>query len=159
VIKDLGEYTTSEFIEQVESYFQVDHSDTPVRPGRPGEFGMYLAGRWHRLTAPSEWLSQDDVIAGLDITILSQKLIEPILGIEDVRRDPRIDFVGGGRGLPALQQRVDSGDMAVAFSLFPTPLSALIAVSDAGRIMPPKSTWFEPKLADGLVSHLLDDGS
>ncbi|OQX32521.1 MAG: hypothetical protein B0D84_06070, partial [Candidatus Sedimenticola endophacoides] len=97
----------------------------------------------------------DDPVQRLDVSLLAGELIEPILGIADQRRDERIDFVGGIRGLEALEKRVDSGEMAVAFSLYPTSMEALMAVADAGEVMPPKSTWFEPKLADGLVSHLL----
>ncbi len=155
LIRDLNGLFPQTFLEQVARRFSVSEQDQPVRPAVAGEFGMYLAGRWYRLRAADEWLHADDPLLCLDISILSNYLIQPLLGIEDVRRDPRIEFVGGVRGLGELQRRVDSGEMAVAFSIYPTPLSALIAVADAGEIMPPKSTWFEPKLADGLVSHML----
>lgn len=155
LIKDLNGLLPQVFVEQVARRFSVNEQDEPVRPATIGEFGMYIAGRWYRLRAADEWLREDDPFRRLDISILSDHLIQPLLGIDDVRRDPRIEFVGGVRGLAALQQRVDSGEMAVAFSIHPTPLSALIAVADAGEIMPPKSTWFEPKLADGLVCHML----
>jgi uncharacterized protein (DUF1015 family) len=98
----------------------------------------------------------DDPVKGLDASILSDGLLAPILGIHDPRRDARIDFVGGARGLDGLQRRVDEGDMVAAFSLFPTPMEALMAVADSGEVMPPKSTWFEPKLADGLLSYILE---
>jgi uncharacterized protein (DUF1015 family) len=127
-----------------------------VRPGNAGEFGMYLGGRWYRLTLKLDRVPGGDPIGRLPITLLGKHLIEPILGIADQRRDKRIDFVGGGRGFDELARRVDSGEMAVAFALYPTAMSDLMAVADAGLIMPPKSTWFEPKLADGMVSHVLD---
>ncbi len=154
VIKTLNGRTPAGFVDRVARRFTVTEAAGPVRPQRPGEFGMCLAGRWYRLTAPASQLQADDPVARLDVSILSEQVIEPLLGIHDMRRDPHIDFVGGARGLRELECRVDGGD-AVAFSMYPTPLSALIQVADAGRVMPPKSTWFEPKLADGLVSHLL----
>ncbi len=156
LIKDLNGLLPQVFVEHVAQRFSLSEQDQPVRPATIGEFGMYIAGRWYHLRAADEWLHEDDAFRRLDISILSDHLIQPLLGIEDVRRDPRIEFVGGVRGLAELQRRVDSGEMAVAFSVHPTPLSALIAVADAGEIMPPKSTWFEPKLADGLVSHMLN---
>ena len=116
---------------------------------------MYLEGQWYRLKiSPS--LIPDDPVRRLDVSLLATHLIEPILGILDPRTDARIDFVGGIRGLEELERRVDSGEMAVAFSLFPTSMEALMAVADANEVMPPKSTWFEPKLADGLVSLVID---
>ena len=116
---------------------------------------MYLAGHWHRLGIKPE-LIPDDPVASLDVSLLSDHLLAPILGIADLRRDKRIDFVGGIRGLAELEKRVDSGEMAVAFALHPTRMGQLMAVADSNNVMPPKSTWFEPKLADGLVSHVLD---
>ena len=116
---------------------------------------MFLAGRGTGWAAP-ELVPKDDPIGRLPITLLNRNLVEPLLGIADPRTDKRIDFVGGGRGLGELERRVDSGEMAVAFALFPTAMDDLMAVADAGEIMPPKSTWFEPKLADGMVSHVLD---
>ncbi|HHI75552.1 MAG TPA: DUF1015 family protein, partial [Gammaproteobacteria bacterium] len=110
---------------------------------------------WYRLRLRDEYRS-DDPVKGLDVSLLADNLIEPMLGISDPRTDERIDFVGGIRGLGELEKRVDSGDWAVAFALYPTRMEALMAVADAGEVMPPKSTWFEPKLADGLVSHVLD---
>jgi uncharacterized protein (DUF1015 family) len=144
------------FLVQLENAFSVELAEGPVRPARPGEFGMYLAGRWYRLVIDPVRIPRNDPVASLDVSLLQDNLIEPLLGISDPRRDDRIDFVGGIRGLGELSRRVDVGDGAVAFALFPTSMDALMAVADAGEVMPPKSTWFEPKLADGLVSHLLD---
>jgi uncharacterized protein (DUF1015 family) len=116
---------------------------------------MYLAGRWRKLAIKPELIPADPV-ASLDVSLLSDHLLGPLLGITDLRRDKRIDFVGGIRGLAELEKRVDSGEMAVAFALHPTRMDQLMAVADNNNVMPPKSTWFEPKLADGLVSHVLD---
>jgi uncharacterized protein (DUF1015 family) len=117
---------------------------------------MYLGGNWYRLSIHHDVTRSDDPVAGLDVQLLDANLIDPILGINDPRRDNRIDFVGGIRGLGELEKRVNSGEMTVAFSLYPTSLEELMSVADAGKVMPPKSTWFEPKLADGLVSFMLD---
>ncbi|MEJ2576559.1 MAG: DUF1015 family protein [Gammaproteobacteria bacterium] len=143
------------FLERVADAFTVEPSDIPVKPTRSGEYGMYLGGRWYRLAVDPVRVPADDPVARLDVSVLQDNLIEPVLGISDPRRDDRIDFVGGIRGLGELARRVDEG-WAVAFALYPTSMEALMAVADAGDVMPPKSTWFEPKLADGLVSHLLD---
>ena len=155
VVKDLNGLDNEAFLARVGEAFAVAAEDTAVRPARPGEFGMYLQGQWYRLTLEPSRIP-DDPVASLDVSLLADNLIEPILGISDPRRDDRIDFVGGIRGLGELEKRVDSGEMAVAFALYPTTMEALMAVADAGEVMPPKSTWFEPKLADGLVSHVLD---
>lgn len=155
VVTDLNGLSPGEFLNAVGARFAVEPSDTAVRPNANGEFGMYLGARWYRLRVPPARIPADPV-AGLDVSLLARELLQPILGIEDPRRDRRIDFVGGVRGLGELQRRVDGGGMAVAFSVCPTSLAQLMAVADAGEIMPPKSTWFEPKLADGLVSHVLD---
>jgi len=155
VIADLNGLSPEEFKDQIEASFTVAAEDAAVRPARPGEFGMYLRGQWYRLKI-SPALIPDDPVRSLDVSLLADHLIEPTLGIADPRTDTRIDFVGGIRGLTELERRVDSGEMAVAFSLFPTRMEALMAVADANEVMPPKSTWFEPKLADGLVSHMLD---
>jgi uncharacterized protein (DUF1015 family) len=127
-----------------------------VRPARHGEFGLYTAGRWHRLVLRPELAAPADPVARLDVSLLTNHVLSPLLGIGDLRTDKRVDFVGGGRGLTELEKRVDSGEMAAAFSLYPTRLDDLMAVADAGQVMPPKSTWFEPKLADGLLAHVLD---
>ncbi|MFN7277238.1 MAG: DUF1015 domain-containing protein, partial [Betaproteobacteria bacterium] len=116
----------------------------------------YFGGRWYRLAIHEACIAHADPVARLDVSLLADHLLAPVLGIGDPRRDARIDFVGGIRGLGELQARVDAGAMACAFSLHPTRMSDLMAVADAGQVMPPKSTWFEPKLADGLLSHLLD---
>jgi uncharacterized protein (DUF1015 family) len=156
VIKDLNGLDSQAFLDRVAEVFTVEASAAPVKPSTPAEFGMYLDGHWYRLRLNPERIPQDDPVARLDVSLLANNLIEPILGISDPRRDSRIDFVGGIRGLGELEKRVDSGEMQVAFALYPTGMEDLMAVADAGEVMPPKSTWFEPKLADGLVSHVLD---
>ncbi|HSR54985.1 MAG TPA: DUF1015 domain-containing protein, partial [Alphaproteobacteria bacterium] len=128
----------------------------PVKPDHPHSFGMYLDGQWYRLTMKSPPGSDAPPLQRLDVGLLQERLLGPVLDIGDPRIDKRIDFVGGVRGMEGLQARVDSGDWAVAFALFPTSLEDLMAVADCGEVMPPKSTWFEPKLADGLVSLALD---
>ncbi|MES9899647.1 MAG: DUF1015 family protein [Sedimenticola sp.] len=155
VIRDLNGHERSVFIEAVSERFEVTASDQPVKPTGPGEFGMYLTDQWYRLCIDPQKIPTDDPVASLDISLLTAELIDPLLGISDPRRDNRIDFIGGIRGLEGLSKRVDSGEMAVAFSLYPTSMEALMAVADDDEVMPPKSTWFEPKLADGLVSHEL----
>jgi uncharacterized protein (DUF1015 family) len=131
-----------------------------VSPARADEVGMYLAGSWRRLSLKPELVAaaaqSADPVARLPVTLLARNIVEPIFGVTDPRRDKRIDFVGGGRGLGELERLVSSGAAAIAFALYPTQMTDLMAVADAGAIMPPKSTWFEPKLADGMVSHLLD---
>ena len=156
VVRDLHGLDEKEFMARIAVPFKVEPSDQPVRPAESAQFGMYLNGQWYRLTLDPARIPWDDPVARLDVSLLTDNLIEPILGIVDQRRDNRIDFVGGIRGLEGLQSRVDSGEMKIAFSLYPTTMLALMAVADAGEVMPPKSTWFEPKLADGLVSHVLD---
>jgi uncharacterized protein (DUF1015 family) len=156
VLKDLNGRTPETLLAELGRSFTVTPSDQPVRPGAAGEFGMYLAGRWHKLTLRPELVPASDPIGRLPITLLTRNVIEPIFGVTDQRADKRIDFIGGGRGLAELARRVDSGEMAVAFALYPTQMTDLMAVADAGKIMPPKSTWFEPKLADGMVNHVLD---
>jgi uncharacterized protein (DUF1015 family) len=155
VITDLNGLSSEEFLQKIASAFTALPSPKPVKPERPGQFGMFLKDRWYRLNIHAHKLLVDDPVARLDVSLLADHLIAPILGISDPRRDKRIDFVGGIRGLDELEKRVRSGEMAVAFSLYPTPLHDLMKVADANEVMPPKSTWFEPKLADGLVSHLL----
>lgn len=156
VATDLNGKSTDEFLAAVKSSFSVIESSEPVKPQAAAEFGMYLEGQWFKLKLNLDLIPANDPVACLDISLLADHLIDPILGISDPRRDKRIDFVGGIRGLAELEKRVNSGEMAVAFSLYPTSLAQLMDVADAGEVMPPKSTWFEPKLADGLVSHLLD---
>lgn len=157
LVRDLNGQTVTEFMERLEERFRVTPVEGQSCPARPGQFGMYISGRWHRLEIHQELLPSHDPLAQLDVSLLQQYLLEPLLGIGDPRVDERIDFVGGSRGLTELERRVDSGEMAVGFAMHPTPLEALMAVADAGEVMPPKSTWFEPKLADGLLSHVLDE--
>ena len=155
VVKDLNGLEESALVARLGAAFTIEDSAQPVHPARPGEFGMYLAGRWRKLVIKPELIPRDPV-ASLDVSLLSDHLLGPLLGITDLRRDQRIDFVGGIRGLAELARRVDSGEMAAAFALHPTRMNQLMAVADNNNVMPPKSTWFEPKLADGLVSHVLD---
>jgi uncharacterized protein (DUF1015 family) len=154
VIADLNGLSAQAFLERVGVAFGVEPAASAVKPERPGVFGMYLDGKWYRLSIRPELIPADPV-GRLDVSLLQNNLIAPILGITDPRRDKRIDFVGGIRGLPELEKRVNSGEMALAFALHPTRMEDLMAVADANEVMPPKSTWFEPKLADGLASHML----
>jgi uncharacterized protein (DUF1015 family) len=156
VVTDLNGLSAQALLAKVGERFSVSAESAAVKPSTNREFGMYLGGNWYRLKINDNRVPTDDPVAQLDVSLLADNLIDPVLGISDPRRDKRIDFVGGIRGLKELERRVDSGEMAVAFSLFPTRMDQLMAVADAGEVMPPKSTWFEPKLADGLVSHLLD---
>lgn len=154
VIKDLNGSTEDEFLAKLSDHFIV--SETGDRtPSERGRFSMYLGGRWYDLRSSTEYVRQPDVLDRLDVQILQQTILSPLLGIGDPRTDPRIIFVGGGRGLDELEEYVDSARAAVAFSLFPTAMDDLLAVSDMGEVMPPKSTWFEPKLKDGLFVHLI----
>ena len=155
VVRDLAGMTPEAFLARVAGSFRVTPSDTAVHPECPGSFGLYLAGQWYRLVIKPD-LIPDDPVGRLDVSLLADNLLAPVLGIEDPRRDTRIDFVGGIRGLAELEKRVDSGEMAAAFSMHPTRMEDLMAVADASEVMPPKSTWFEPKLVDGLVSLVLD---
>jgi uncharacterized protein (DUF1015 family) len=156
VVRDLNGRGEGELLAAVAEPFVVETAQCPVRPERRGVFGMFLGGRWYRLQLREPLPGAAAPVDRLDVSLLGDRLLVPILGIGDPRTDPRIDFVGGGRGLGALEERVCSGQWAVAFSLYPTRLEDLIAVADAGQVMPPKSTWFEPKLADGLLSLPLD---
>jgi uncharacterized protein (DUF1015 family) len=158
VVRDLNGLSREAFLARVGERFTVTPSNAPVRPSRPGEFGMYLPGQWFTLAVDPALMQASDPVARLDVSLLADHLVEPVLGIHDPRRDQRIDFVGGIRGLEGLVSRVDSGEMAAAFALYPTSLEQLMAVADAGEVMPPKSTWFEPKLADGMVSYPLCRG-
>jgi len=155
VVRDLGGLQRDEFLRQVAEAFSLDLARGAVQPTTHGELGMYLAGQWYRLRIKADKIPADPV-GRLDVSLLSDQLLAPILGVKDLRTDKRIDFVGGIRGTAELEKRVDSGEMAVAFSMHATSMDDLMAVTDANQVMPPKSTWFEPKLADGLVSHVLD---
>lgn len=157
VVKDLNGLNNEEFLTRVRERFTVEASDRAAKPEAAHTFGMYLEGQWYRLTPKEALPPMDQPVARLDVSLIHDRLIEPVLGIHDPRRDKRIDFVGGIRGMAELERRVDSGEMKVAFALFATGMEELMAVADAGEVMPPKSTWFEPKLADGLISYPLWD--
>lgn len=157
VVKDLNNLSVADFLEKLSSGFEITEKGSEVfKPGALHTFGMYLDGKWYQLKAKPGTYNDSDPIGVLDVTILSSQILDSILGIHDLRTSDRIDFVGGIRGLGELQKRVDSGEMRVAFALFPVSMQQLIAIADSGNIMPPKTTWFEPKLRSGLVVHLLD---
>ncbi len=151
VVKDLNGLSNEKFLSKIEEKFDVKEESDQVKPEKKAEFGMYLDKKWYRLTAHKDIL-KDDAVEGLDVSILQNEVLSPILGIGDPRTDKRIDFVGGIRGLSELEKRADS-DMCLAFSMYPTSISELFEVADAKRLMPPKSTWFEPKLLSGLFIH------
>ncbi len=153
VVRDLNGLSRDAFLAAVAAEFAVAPVTGRARPAAPREFGLYLPGQWYRLTVKTAVPA--DPVARLDVSLLSDRLLTPVLGIADLRKDKRIDFVGGKRGLAELEKRVDSGEMAAAFALFATSMEDLVAVAEAGQVMPPKSTWFEPKLADGMVSYPL----
>jgi len=156
LVKDLNGKKPDQFMAVVKEVFAVQEQTRQARPATKGEYGMYLNKRWYKLRAPASLLNAADPVERLDVSILQKHLLQPILGIDDPRTSKRIDFVGGIRGLGELERRVNSGEMAVAFALYPTSIDELLAIADAGKIMPPKSTWFEPKLRDGMVVHFLD---
>lgn len=156
VVRDLNGHSVDSFLKAVAERCSVTPAADAVRPERTGTFGMYLDKRWYHLAIRPELVPAQDPVRRLDVSVLSEQVLGPVLGIADLRRDTRIDFVGGIRGLTELERRVNSGEMAVAFAMFPTQMSELMSVADAGEVMPPKSTWFEPKLADGMASHVLD---
>jgi uncharacterized protein (DUF1015 family) len=157
VVTDLGGLAPEPFLERVRGAgFDVRADHAAKRPPGPGAFGAFLDGRWYLLTARDAIRALEDPIERLDVALLARTVLRPILGIGDERTDPRIDFVGGSRGTEALEARVRSGQAAVAFALWPTSLDDVMRVADAGRVMPPKSTWFEPKLRSGLAVQLLD---
>jgi uncharacterized protein (DUF1015 family) len=153
-VRDLNGLSTGDFLESVRKSFDVKEEGSATPEGR-GQWGMYLEGRWYTLTLRSDAPAPEGPVAALDVSILQDRLLDPILGIKDVRTDKRIDFIGGIRGSEELKRLVDEGKAAVAFSLYPTTMEDLLRVSDAGEIMPPKSTWFEPKLRDGLLIHTI----
>ena len=156
VVKDLNGLGQSEFLSEIEKNFSLEKiGKNPIKPNAKAEITMYLEGIWYKLTAKAGSYDSKDEVEALDVSILQNNLLKPILGIEDPRRDDRIDFVGGIRGLKELMKRVDSGEMKVAFAMYPTAISELFAVADKGKLMPPKSTWFEPKLRSGLFIHHL----
>ncbi len=155
VVKDLNGYSKEEFIKKIEEKFEIEESAAAVEPAYKTEFGMYLDEKWYKLKAKKDILS-DDPVDGLDVAILQNNLLEPVLGIHDPKTDKRIDFVGGIRGLLELEKRCHT-DCVLAFSMYPTSIAELFAVADAGRLMPPKSTWFEPKLRSGLFIHKIEE--
>jgi uncharacterized protein (DUF1015 family) len=156
-VRDLNGLTEEEFIRKLGECFIIEDKGSQVyKPERLHNFSMYIGGKWYSLTARPGTYDDNDPIGTLDVTVLANLVLSPVLDIQDLRRSKRIDFVGGIRGLQELKKRVDSGDMKVAFALFPVSMEQLITIADSGNIMPPKSTWFEPKLRSGLVIHLLD---
>jgi len=157
VVKDLNNLTAEAFIEKAKEVFDIAEKGTEIyKPCCLHNFSMYLEGKWYSMTAKQGTFNDSDPIGVLDVTVLSKLVLDNILGIKDLRTDKRIDFVGGIRGLGELKKRVDSGEMKVAFALYPVSMEQLINIADTGNIMPPKTTWFEPKLRSGLVVHSLD---
>jgi uncharacterized protein (DUF1015 family) len=158
LVRDLGGLEAGDFLRRIEEAgFERTAPWAGMTPSRAAMFGMYLAGEWHLLEARRQLATTDDPVKSLDVALLQDRILSPILGVGDPRTDPRISFVGGIRGVSELMRRVDSGQAAVAFSMFPTSLDDVMRVADARRVMPPKSTWFEPKLRSGMVVHLLDE--
>lgn len=157
LVKDLNGLTPTQLLDALTEHFEVKKCGAEIyHPDRLHNFAMYLDGAWYSLTAKPGTCDDNDPIGVLDVTILSNLVLDKLLGIKDLRTDKRIDFVGGIRGLGELQRRVDSGEMQVAFALYPVSMKQLIDIADSGNIMPPKTTWFEPKLRSGLVIHSLD---
>lgn len=155
-IKDLNGHTPEEFIQKLGERFEIElKGESEYKPQQLHEFSMYLEGKWYKLSAKPGTFNDNDPIDVLDVTILTNQILQPILDIQDLRRSKRIDFIGGIRGLGELKKRVDSGEMKVAFALYPVSMEQLINIADTGNIMPPKTTWFEPKLRSGLVIHEL----
>lgn len=158
VVKDLNGLTTDEFLHRLEDNFVVELKGSEIfKPGRLHEFSLYIDGKWYSLTAKPGTYNDADPIGVLDVTISSDLILRDILGITDLRSDKRIDFVGGLRGLGELKRRVDSGEMRMALALYPVTMQQIIDIADSGNIMPPKTTWFEPKLRSGIIIHKLDD--
>jgi uncharacterized protein (DUF1015 family) len=155
VVKDLNGLSETDLLGGIAENFEVEKQSAAVTPASLHEFGMYLNGNWYKLVSKEGSFSSDP-IGILDVTILQENILDKLLGIKDQRTDKRIDFVGGIRGLGELENRVNSGEMKVAFSLHPVSIQQLFDIADTGNVMPPKSTWFEPKLRDGLLTHLID---
>jgi uncharacterized protein (DUF1015 family) len=156
VVKDLNGRSIAEFVARVAEKFDVTPIQGALKPDQRHQFGMYLAGKWYQLVAKEETFEEADAVASMDVSILQDNLLSPVLGIRNPRTDKRIHFVGGIRGVQELERVVNSGEYQVAFSLFPTSIGELMSLADQDKIMPPKSTWFEPKLRSGLFVHLLD---
>ena len=157
LVKDLNGLSMEEFLSRVGEKFEISELENGPKPEARHQFSMYLTGKWRRLTAKEGTFAADDVIGSLDVSILQDNLLAPLLGIKDPRTDERINFMGGIRGLDALAAKVDAGAYSVAIAMYPTSMEELIKVADAGKIMPPKSTWFEPKLRDAMVVHLIGE--
>ena len=158
LVKDINGLTEEELLSKIAENFDVEKIGANIyKPTHLHEFSMYVNGNWYKLTAKQTTYDENDPIGVLDVTILSKYVLDEILNIKDQRTDKRIDFVGGIRGLGELQKRVDSGEMKIAFAFYPVSLDQLIAIADSGNIMPPKSTWFEPKLKSGLVINVLEN--
>ncbi len=155
VAKDFNGLKKNEFLNKVREKFELEQSKVPLKPQKKHRFGMYLDGQWYRLIAKEDSFDSNDPVKSLDVTILQNNLLTPILNIVNPKKDKKIDFIGGIRGLSELERRVNAGE-SVAFSMFPTSIEELMEIADAGKIMPPKSTWFEPKLRSGIIVHLLD---
>jgi len=157
VVKDLNGLSSEEFLSKIDENFILNQiNDSIIKPEKLHDFSMYLDGKWYGLTAKSGTFDDDNPIDSLDVSVLSKYILDPVLNIKDLRTDTRIDFVGGIRGLSELSKRVDSGEMAVAFALFPVSMNQLMQIADTNNIMPPKVTWFEPKLRSGLVINKID---
>lgn len=156
VVKDLNDLTKEEFFEKLGAHFNLKEVNTQFKPQKKGEVGLYIDGKWYQMQADPKLVNNSDPVEKLDVAILQKYVLDEILGIDDPRTSDRIDFVGGIRGLVELERRVNSGEMKLAFSMYPTSVEELMSIADAGKIMPPKSTWFEPKLRDGLFVHFLD---
>lgn len=156
VVRDLNGLNEDVFLEKVKEKFSIEEVNSLFKPSDLHEFGMYLSGKWYKLVAKAGSYDDDDPVGVLDVSILQSNLLSPILNITDPRTDDRVDFVGGIRGLEELEKRVNSGEMKAAFALYPVTIQQLIDIADSGNVMPPKSTWFEPKLRSGVVVHRLD---
>ncbi len=156
VVKDLNGHTSEEFMKLLGGKFSIEEAEGQFKPTEKGQVGMYIENKWYKLTANEEFLNNTDPVESLDVAILQREVLTPVLAIDDPRTSERIDFVGGIRGLGELEKRVNSGEMKLAFAMYPTSVNELMAIADAEKIMPPKSTWFEPKLRDGLFVHFLD---
>ena len=157
VVKDLNGLSSEDFLKKVEENFTITEvNEAIIKPSKLHDFSMYLNGKWHGLTAKANTFDDNNPIDSLDVSVLSKFILEPVLNIKDLRTDTRIEFIGGIRGLGELSKRVDNGEMAVAFALFPVSMKQLMNIADTNNIMPPKVTWFEPKLRSGLVINKLD---
>jgi len=156
VVKDLNGHSTEEFFAKMQEMFDIMEVNEQCKPTSKGKIGLYIDKKWYGLTIKEHLFHKEDPVENLDVAILQHNVLAPVLGIDDPRTSKKIDFVGGIRGLVELERRVDSGEMTLAFAMFPTSIEELMAIADAGKIMPPKSTWFEPKLRDGLFVHFLD---